>query len=70
MLDVVSTRASISRKNLTAYCLAFVVAWGGMTAQAASLLCSSILCLELKRDHHQRWEQTFLWAVMLIGLGQ
>jgi len=49
--------------------VAFVVAWGGLSAQSARLVGLIILILELKQFGIKRWETALFWVYLLVGIG-
>lgn len=54
---------------LLTWCLAFVVAWGGMSAQSARLVGLLILLVHLKRLGITRWERISFTIWLVVGLG-
>lgn len=50
--------------------IAFLVAWGGMAAQAARLLGLLKLSLDLKKMGVRRWESLVFWALLTVALGE
>ena len=49
---------------------AFVVAWGGMSAQSMRIAGLARLSLDLKVLHIRRWELYLMWAVLSASLSE